>query len=434
MQMEERVIRRVTLRLLPFLVLCYFVSYLDRSNLGIAALTMNRALGISAQEYGFAAGIFFLGYIICEIPSNLLLVRFGARKWIARIMITWGLVAASMALVNSAQGLYITRILLGIAEAGFFPGVIFYLTLWFPTTYRARIYGYFYLAIPLTIVVGAPLSASLLYLDGVAGFAGWQWLFLVESIPAVILGIVCFYYLTDTPEKATWLAHDERTWLTERLGRDAEQGESGKPSTMLMALTHPKLWLMSVVSLSLTACAYGIVFFLPQIVSEFGFSKIETGFITAMPFLAGAIGMSLSGWSSDRTGERRLHLAIPSLIAAVGYLLAANVHGALPKLLFLGLAAFGTFAAYSPFWTFLPMFVKKRSAVAASIAVINTVGSMAGFGAPFAMGYVKQHTGNYDLALLLIAGLAMLAAIIAYTFPKGQEVRESAINMKPTRS
>jgi MFS transporter, ACS family, tartrate transporter len=417
MQDESAIIRRVTRRVLPFLIVCYFVAYLDRSNLGIAALTMMPSLGLSSTEYGFAAGIFFLGYVICEVPSNLLLSRYGARRWIARIMITWGLIAACMALVTGPKGLYAVRILLGIAEAGFFPGVIFYLTFWFPARYRARVFGYFMTAIPLSIVLGAPLSASLLYLEGRAGLQGWQWLFLIEGIPAVALGIVCFFYLTDTPDDAKWLSPEERAWLVDHLRRDVEGSDSGEHSSLRDALLHPKLWLMSFVNLGLIAGAYGIVFFLPQIISGFGFSKMETGVITALPFLAGAIGMVVCGRDSDRSGERRLHLAIPMFIAVAGYLSAGLVEGAVPKTIALIAAAFGTFSAYAPFWPFLPMFLKKGVGAAAGVAAINTIGSLAGFGAPYLMGYVKQHTGSYNGGLLVIACLMLLAALVALTFP-----------------
>lgn len=409
------VMRRVTKRLLPFLILCYFVAYLDRSNLGIAALTMIPALGLSSTDFGFAAGIFFLGYIVCEIPSNLLLVKFGARRWISRIMVTWGIVAGCMAFVTGPHSLYAMRVLLGVAEAGFFPGVIFYLTFWFPTEQRARVFGYFMTAIPLSIVFGAPLSASLLYLDGLGGLQGWQWLFIIEAIPAVVLGIICFFYLTDKPEEATWLKPEERKWLVESLRVDSpdDQGHS----SLLGALLHPKIWLMAIVNLGLIAGAYGIVFFLPQIVAGFGVSKMQTGFITAIPFVAGTIGMIWCGRSSDRTGERRLHLAVPTFIAAAGYLAAGSVDGAVPKTIALVIGAFGTFSAYAPFWPFLPMFLKKGAGAAAAIAAINTIGSLAGFGAPFLMGYVKQHTGSFNVGLIVIAGFLLVAGLIALTFP-----------------
>ena len=433
MYQESAVTRRVTKRLLPFLILCYFVAYLDRSNLGIAALTMIPALGLSQTDFGFAAGIFFLGYVVFEIPSNLLLVKFGARKWIARIMITWGIIAAGMAFVTGASGLYALRILLGIAEAGFFPGVIFYLTFWFPAAHRARVFGYFMTAIPLSIVLGAPLSASLLYLNGVGGLQGWQWLFIIEAIPAVVLGVICFFYLTDKPEDANWLKPEERTWLVDSLQADARQGASSSAnehSSVLYALLHPKLWLMSLVNLGLIAGAYGIVFFLPQIVAGFGFTKMETGLITALPFLAGTIGMVWCGLHSDRTGERRLHLALPMFIAFGGYMTAGFVDGAVPKTIALTFAALGTFSAYAPFWPFLPMFLKKGVGAAAGIAAINTIGSMAGFGAPYLMGYVKQHTGNYNLGLMIIAAFLLVAGLLALTFPS-QAAAENRRDLQP---
>jgi len=417
MDFESAVIRRVTKRLLPFLILCYFVAYLDRSNLGIAALTMMPALGLSSSDFGFAAGIFFLGYVVCEVPSNIFMVKFGARKWIARIMVTWGILAAGMAAVTGAHSLYLMRVLLGIAEAGFFPGVIFYISFWFPAVHRARVLGYFMTAIPLSIVLGSPLSASLLYLDGVGGLQGWQWLFVLEAIPAIVLGVVCYFYLTDNPEGATWLEPKQRLWLAERLKQDAPAASSHGHSSLLDALRHPKIWIMSLMNLGLIAGSYGIVFFLPQIVAGFGFSKMETGLITAIPFLAGVTGMLWCGWHSDKRDERKLHVALPLFLAAAGYVTAGLVDQAVPKIVALCVAAFGTYACYGPFWSVLPMYLKKGIGAAAGIATINTIGSLAGFGAPYLMGYVKQHTGSYSVGLIIIAGILMLAAILALTFP-----------------
>lgn len=227
MDLERQVMRRVMLRLMPVLIVCYLISYIDRSNLAVAAIEMNRALGLSPADYGFAAGIFFLGYVVCEIPSNIFLSKLGARLWISRIMLTWGLLSGAMALVVGAKSLFLLRVLLGIAEAGLFPGLIFYISFWFPSTYRARAFGYFLVAIPLSIVIGAPLSASILYLDGMAGLAGWQWVFIIEAAPAVLFSVFCFFYLTDSPDKAKWLSNTKRNWLVSRLSRDAEDVEHG---------------------------------------------------------------------------------------------------------------------------------------------------------------------------------------------------------------
>ncbi|MBN3723284.1 MFS transporter [Burkholderia sp. Ac-20379] len=406
-------------RLMPVLVFCYLISYIDRSNLAVAAIAMNRALGLSPADYGLAAGIFFIGYVVCEIPSNLLMSRFGARLWISRIMLTWGLLSGATAFVVGAHSLFTLRVLLGIAEAGLFPGLIFYISFWFPAAYRARAYGWFLLAIPLSIVIGAPLSASILYLDGIAGLAGWQWVFLLEAVPPVLFSIYCFFRLTDTPRDAAWLAPPERDWLMRRLAADAARanaaggGNDGHGAAALRAvLAHPRVWLLSAVNVALIACSYGCVFFLPLIVSDFGFSRIQTGLITALPFLAGAVAMVLWGRRSDRFDERRWHLVAPLVVAVLGFGGAALASGALPKIVCLGVAACGTFASLPPFWAIPPMFL-QRTGAAAGIAVINTIGSLAGFGAPYLMGFVKYRTGSYSAGLLVIGALALIAAALA---------------------
>src|SRR5215211_875861 len=271
--LETRTIGKVSARLVPFLIACYFVAFLDRVNVGFAALTMNADLGLSAWQYGFGAGVFFLTYFFFEVPSNLLLERFGARKWIARIMFTWGLLSGSMAFVTGPTSFYVLRALLGIAESGFFPGIIFYLTLWFPAVYRARIIGYFMAAIPLSTVIGAPVSGLLLGLDGFGGLKGWQWLFVLEAAPALILSVVVFLYMTDRPADATWLTQEERAWLVDRLDHERRQREMARHYTTMEALRNPKVLALSVVYFGAVALNYGLSFFLPQIVKSFGLSN-----------------------------------------------------------------------------------------------------------------------------------------------------------------
>lgn len=412
MDLEQQVMRRVMYRLMPVLIFCYLIAYIDRSNLAVAAIAMNRALGLSPTDYGFAAGIFFLGYVICEIPSNIFLSKLGARLWISRIMLTWGLLSGAMAFAVGAKSLFVLRILLGVAEAGLFPGLIFYISFWFPSTYRARAFGYFLVAIPLSIVIGAPLSASILYMDGIAGLAGWQWVFLIEAAPPVLFSFFCFFFLTDSPAKAKWLEDPEREWLITRLSSDVEHVNSHGRGDIMAAFTHPRVWLLSLINVALIACSYGCVFFLPLIVSEFGFTKMQTGLITALPFLAGAILMIVWGRKSDRAGERKMHLIFPLLVAVVGFGMAAEVDTVAAKMIGLTLAVCGTFAALPPFWSLPPMFL-KGTAAAAGIAMINTIGSLAGFGAPYLMGYVKQHTGSYGLGLLIIGASALIAVLLA---------------------
>jgi MFS transporter, ACS family, tartrate transporter len=414
---EIRTIAKVSKRLVPFLIVCYFVAYLDRVNVGFAALTMNQDLGLSQTAFGFGAGIFFIAYFIFEVPSNLLLERFGARKWIARIMLSWGILSGVMAFIpeiGRATGLgneysfYLVRVLLGVAEAGFFPGIIFYLTLWFPAEYRGRIVGYFMAAIPLSTVIGAPISGALLYLHGGLGFTGWQWLFIIEAVPAVILAGVVFFYLTDRPADATWLAPDERSWLAERLALEQRQRQAVRDYSVMQALVNPRVLGLSLVYFGAVATNYGLSFFLPQIVKAFGLNTFLTTLVSATPYVVGLIGMVWWGRRSDRVSERRFHTAFPLFIAAAGIAVSTALDDPTLKMISLCVAGFGIFACLPVFWT-LPTAFLSGAAAAAGIAVINSIGNLAGFAGPFAMGWIKDHTGSYAGGLLLLAALGIIA-------------------------
>jgi D-galactonate transporter len=418
-EVETRTIGKVSSRLVPFLMVCYFVAYLDRVNVGFAALTMNQDLGLSQTAFGFGAGIFFIAYFIFEVPSNLLLERFGARKWIARIMLSWGILSGAMAFMPAiarATGLgneytfYLLRVLLGAAEAGFFPGIIFYLTLWFPTEYRARIVGYFMAAIPLSTVIGAPISGALLYLHGGLGLAGWQWLFIVEAIPAIVLAVVVFFYLTDRPADAAWLAPYERSWLAERLEAERRQREAVRSFTVVEALVNPRVLALSVVYFGAVATNYGLSFFLPQIVKAFGLNTFLTTLVSAAPYVVGVIGMVWWGRRSDRVVERRLHTAIPLFVAAAGIAVSTTLDDPALKMIALCVAGFGIFACLPVFWT-LPTAFLSGAAAAAGIAVINSIGNLAGFAGPFAMGWIKDHSGSYTGGLLLLSALGIIAML-----------------------
>ncbi|GAC1344090.1 MAG: MFS transporter [Acetobacteraceae bacterium] len=411
MDLETRTIARVTKRLVPFLIVCYFVAYLDRVNVGFAALTMNRDLGISQTAYGFGAGIFFLSYFLFEVPSNLFLERFGARKWIARIMITWGLLSGATAFVTGEYTFYLVRFLLGFAEAGFFPGIIFYLTLWFPATYRARIIGYFMAAIPLSSVLGAPVSGALLGLDGVSGLHGWQWLFIVEAVPAVVLSVVVFFYLTDRPADATWLPADGRSWLGARLEQEQRQREAAKHFTVMQALLNPRVLALSLVYFGAVACNYGIGFFLPQIVKGFGLSNLQTGFVTAVPYMVGVVGIVYWGRRSDRTGERKFHTAFALLLAGTGILASTFLPDPTMKMIALSAAAFGVFGCLPVFWT-LPTSFLSGAAAAGGIAIINSIGNLSGFFGPYLVGYIKDATGGFEGGLQCLAAMGFAAMII----------------------
>jgi MFS transporter, ACS family, tartrate transporter len=418
---EVRTIAKVSKRLVPFLIVCYFIAYLDRVNVSFAALTMNQDLGLSQTAYGLGAGIFFIAYFIFEVPSNLLLERFGARKWIARIMLSWGILSGAMAFIpqiSHATGLsnehsfYLVRVLLGAAEAGFFPGIIFYLTLWFPALYRARIVGYFMAAIPLSTVIGAPISGVLLYLHGGLGFAGWQWLFIIEAVPSIVLSVVVFFYLTDRPTDAGWLASDERTWLAGRLEREQRQRQAVHDYSVVQSLLNPRVLGLSLVYFGLVAMNYGLSFFLPQIVKAFGLNTFLTTVVSATPYVVGVISMVWWGRRSDRTVERRFHTAFPLFVAAAGIAVSTALDDPTLKMISLCVAGFGIFAALPVFWT-LPTAFLSGAACAAGIAVINSIGNLAGFAGPYAMGWIKDHTGTYAGGLLLLAALGILSMGLA---------------------
>jgi D-galactonate transporter len=415
--LEARTIRKVSARLIPFLMICYFIAYLDRVNVGFAALTMNKALGLTATMFGFGSGIFFLTYFLFEVPSNLALDKFGARKWIARIMVSWGILSGLMAFIPDiarATGLsneltfYVIRALLGFAEAGFFPGIIFYLTLWYPSVYRGRIVGAFMAAIPLSSAIGSPISGMILGMNGVGGLDGWQWLFIIEAAPAVVLAFVTYFYLTDLPADADWLEPDERVWLADRLDAERRQREAAQKLSVLEVMRNPRVWALALVYFGLVACNYGVGFWLPQIIKAFGLSNAATGWVTAIPYAIGAAFMVWYGYHSDATGERKGHTAVGLLIAAAG--IAASTLTGNPALTIVAftIGACGVFGTLPVFWT-LPTAVLSGTAAAAGIAAINSIGNLAGFVGPYAMGWIKDATGSFTGGLLLIAALAIAA-------------------------
>ncbi len=425
-EMETLTIKTVTTRLVPFLILCYFVAYLDRVNVGFAALTMNKDLGLSQSAYAFGAGIFFLSYFIFEVPSNLFLERFGARKWIARIMVSWGILSGCTALVQGEYSFYLVRFLLGIAEAGFFPGIIFYLTLWFPAQYRARIIGMFMAAIPLSSVLGAPVSGYLLGLDGYYGLHGWQWLFIIEAIPAVLLAGVVLFYLTDRPADATWLPDNQRTWLANRLTAEQRQREQAQHFSVAQALTNPRVLLLALVYFGAVAGNYGIGFFLPQIVKAFGLTNVETGFVTAIPYIVGSISIVYWGRHSDRTGERRLHAAFALFVAAAGIAASTFLPDPTLKMIALSVAAAGVFGALPVFWTLPTAFLSGASA-AGGIAIVNAIGNLSGFAGPYLMGYLKDQTGSYTAGLLCLAAFNVIAMLIVLSLSHNSALEQAPV-------
>ncbi len=418
---EQRTTTMVAWRFIPFLIVCYFVAYLDRVNVGFAKLTMDAVIGLTETMFGFGAGVFFLAYFLFEVPSNLLLDRVGARRWIARIMFSWGLVSGAMAFIPDiakATGIsgeytfYGLRILLGFAEAGFFPGIIFFLTLWFPSSYRARIVGYFMAAVPLSSALGSPVSASLLGLNGAAGFAGWQWLFIAEAAPSLILAVIAFFYLTDRPADAAWLDDEQRAWLTQRLASEDKVRETVSPASVLKSLYDGRVLAMSLIYFGVVACLYGVGFWLPTIVKGFGVSIAMTGWISAIPYVVGFFGMIWWGMRSDARMERTRHLAIALGLAAIGVGASAFIGDPLLKMIALTIGAFGVFASLPIFWT-LPTAILSGASAAAGIAAINSIGNLSGYFGPFAIGWIKDATGGFAWGLAAVAACAAIALVIA---------------------
>jgi ACS family tartrate transporter-like MFS transporter len=412
-EIETSTIRAISWRLIPFLVLAYFLSYLDRVNLGFAALTMNADLKFSPTVFAWGAGIFFIGYFLFEVPSNLALEKFGASRWIARIMVSWGIVSALMALVSGIWSFYGVRFLLGLAEAGFFPGIILYLTYWYPAEYRGRFLAAFTVAVPVSTVIGAPISGLLLGLDGAMGLKGWQWLFIIEGVPTVLLGIVTWFYLTDSPAKADWLTPEQKTWLSTRLESEAAAKQSVAHLSLGQALASPKVLMLSLIYFGFVAALYGTQFWMPQIVKAFGFSNAQTGFVIAVPYLFGAIAMILWARHSDATRERVAHVGLPLLLTAVALGVCGYIDNPHVTMVALIVAAIGVFCTFGVFWT-LPTAWLSGTAAAGAIALINSIGNLAGFGGPYLIAWVKEATGNTSTGLLVLAVLPLIAGILVF--------------------
>lgn len=414
--MKARVVRKVALRLVPFLCLLYFVNYLDRTNIGFAGPNgLTEELQLSATAFGLASGIFFIGYLLLEVPSNLALHRFGARRWIARIMITWGILATLTAFTPNGTVLLVLRFLLGVAEAGFFPGIIFYLTLWFPASERARVVAMFMAAIPVSTAIGSTLSSVIIQsAHGMFGLSGWRLMFLFEGLPAVLLAAVVWFYLTDRPEQAKWLDDDERAWLTETLAAEARDREQAHPWTLRRALFSGRMLALSFVYFGTVYGGYTLTFFLPTIVDgfkeQFGLhmSVIQAGLITATPYAIGAVVMIVWGRHGDRKGERVWHVAGPLIVGGLAIPIALYMGSPLAVMVCVTLTAAGHYAAVSTFWT-LPSTFLTGAAAAGGIALINSLGNLSGFAAPYVTGWLSDLTGN-ERGGLWVAGACMLAA------------------------
>lgn len=429
---EARTLRRVSWRIVPLIMLLYFIAYIDRVNIGFAALNMKQDLGFSASILGFGAGIFFWGYFLCEVPSNIALHRFGARKWIARIMFSWGVISGAMAFVQGPLSFYVIRFLLGAAEAGFFPGIILYLSYWFPARRRAGITALFMAAAPISTALGSPISAALLEMHGYLGLHGWQWMFLIEAFPALLLGGVVFFCMTDRPEQARWLAADERNWLVSTM--QAEQQDKGGEDhhSLLAGLTNPRVLALAFIYFGTSAGLYTLGIWAPQIIKQLGVSSMTVGVLNAVPPTVSVLAMVLWSRHSDRSGERTWHVVLACIAAAVGLVVASGASGVTGLIAALTLVNIGISCAKPPLWSMPTMFL-SGTAAATGIAAINSIGNLGGFVGPAMIGWIKDQTGSFAGGLYFVAGLLMLSAVLTLLLSRFQPAEASVIAVTQDR-
>ncbi|MEK5299023.1 MFS transporter [Bacillus sp. FSL R5-0659] len=412
---EKKTIRKVTRRIIPLLFLLYIISYLDRANVGYAALEMNEALGLTSKMFGLVTGIFFIGYFLFEVPSNILMQKFGARVWITRILFTWGIISMATGFAQNATQLYIIRFLLGIAEAGLFPGIILYLTYWFRAKERASTIAMFMTAIAVSYIIGAPVSTLIIDHIHWMNVPGWRWMFIIEGAPAVILGFVTYFYLTDRPEQAKWLTAEEKNWLISELRKDEELREKkGQQTTShKTALTDPKLWYLALIYFVYTAGTLGVGYWMPQIIKGLSsyLSNTQIGFIATIPYIIASIVMNYWSRRSDRTGERRMHTALPLLVAGLTLLSVGMVSNPFIAMVFITISLAAMYCFKGPFWS-LPTMILSPATVAVGIAVINSIGSLGGFVGPYAVGWLKDATGKMQAGLIFLSIILIIAFIL----------------------
>jgi ACS family tartrate transporter-like MFS transporter len=414
--LERSTMRKVYLRLLPFAVFSYVLAYIDRINVSFAGLTMRGDLGMSAATFGFAVGMFYWGYFIFEVPSNVILEKVGARIWIARIMITWGILAGLTAAVTGPTSFGIVRFLLGVAEAGFFPGIVLYFTYWFPSRHHARIVSGFLIGLPVAVAAGAPVSTGLLELDGLFGLRGWQVMYIAEAIPTVIIGFITFFVLTDKPQQAKFLTAEERDWLVNKIAAERRATEAVRRFTMWEALYNPKVLLLALNYIGIVTASLGMLIFIPQMIKSMGsFSNMTVGWLTMIPYICGAIAMVTWGHVSDRMNERRWNLFFGCVFSTVGLVIAGMTMGTWWALVGMSIAAMGFYGSKGPFFAMPPMFL-SGPALAAGIAWINSLGNLGGFFGPWYVGYMKDLTGNFAGGLYGLALLGFMAALICALF------------------
>jgi ACS family tartrate transporter-like MFS transporter len=410
--LERTTLRKVYFRLVPFCFTLYILCYVDRINVSFAALTMNRDLGLSAYVYGLAAGAFFWGYCLLEVPSNIILQKVGARRWIARIMISWGLLSAATALVTGPTSFFVVRVLIGVAEAGLFPGLLLYFHRWFPQQHRGRVVGWFLTGLPLATAIGAPISTAFLQLDGIWGLHGWQWMFVGEGLPTALIGVTVLFFLTERPSEARWLTAEQRDWLDETVRRETHAIEQVRSHSIFSAMTNPRLLILSVIFGGIGMAGVGTVLFLPQILKGIGVTNTQAGLLTAVPYVFGTVAIVVCGHLSDKRTDRYWTLVVTCGLATIGMILAGILHDSLWVLAAFGLATVGFYGMKSPFWP-LPSTFLTGSALAAGLALINSLGNFAGYLGPIAVGYAKDATGSFEIGLYCLAGAAFVSTVTA---------------------
>jgi MFS transporter, ACS family, tartrate transporter len=425
-ELESRVSRKLMLRIIPFVMLLYFVSFLDRVNVGFAALSMNKAIGLSPTAFGLGGGLFFIGYFLFEVPSNLILHKVGARRWIARVMVSWGIVSFASAFVAGPSSFYALRFILGVAEAGFFPGIILYLSLWFPSRQRAVAAAWFMAAAPISTAIGSPISGAIMKLPSIAGLSDWQMLYILEAVPAIILGFLVLRFLTDAPAKAHWLQPEERDWLIAKLKTeaDAKHSQAGHTAGALSALRDPRVMALALIYFGTSAGLYTLGLWAPLIIRQYGFGSFETGLLAGVPSIVAVIAMVLWAKHSDRTEERTWHVVIPCVVACLGFVLAGNASTALMIIVALVIVNIGISAAKAPLWAMPSVFLSGAGA-AAGIAMINSVGNLGGFVGPFVIGWLKNVTGSYSAGLYVVGATLAVSAVV--TLMLSRQVKQMPI-------
>ena len=426
---EQATMRKVYWRLLPLAMVVYFFCYLDRINVSFAALQMNHALGLTAAAYGLSSTAFYIGYCLFEVPSNVILDKVGARIWIARIMITWGLASGATAFATGPVSFLTIRFLLGLAEAGLFPGIVLLFTYWFPEHHRARIVSSFTLALPISVALGAPISTAILGMDGFFGIAGWKWIYLMEAAPTILVGIAVLFLMTDKPAIARWLSADEKRWLVGRLEAERRAVESARTFSLWQALVNPKILLISINYLGIVTASLGLLLFIPQIIKSLGATNMGTGYATALAYVCGAISMVSWGWISDRMGERRWNLFWACALSTVGLVLAGAAMGTWWSLVGMCIATAGFYGTKGPFWS-MPSMLLTGTAAAGGIAWINSIGNVGGALGPAIVGWLKDTTGSYSgglYGMAVFTGVSALIAAVALHIPRQAPVHGDTV-------